>query len=92
MLEGTKRLFPTDYQAFKEAMLEAAEEDTLPVLLEMKETCNFTLNDFQDLFYEFNLDTGLEITGHFFVCEDCGKLHVTIEVDYPEVDEDRILQ
>lgn len=84
MLEGTKKLFPTDYKKFKEAMIEAAEEEELPVALQLNDTSKFTLNDFRDAFYEFQCDTGLDITGTFFICPDCGQLHVMVEVDYPE--------
>lgn len=92
MLEGTKKLFPTDYEKFKAAMIEAANEDTLPVALQLNEIKNYTLKDFEDTFAEFQRDTGLEITGSFFICQDCGQLHVLIEVDYPEYEEPTLLQ
>jgi len=28
MLEGTRKLFPTDYKRFKEAMISAADDDS----------------------------------------------------------------
>lgn len=84
MLQGTKRLFPTDYGKFVEAMIEAAEEDALPVMLQLEDIKDFTLKDLQDLFYEFNNDTGLYIDGHIFLCEDCGAMHLVLEIDYPE--------
>ena len=92
MLAGTRKLFPTEYENFKEAMLTAAEEDELPVALQLDEIKNFTLQDFQEAFYEFHVDTGLDITGTMFICPDCGRLHVLVEVNYPDEDENSILQ
>ena len=84
LLAGTKKLFPTDYQKFKDAMIEAAEEDELPVALSLENVRDFTLKDLQDLFYEFHLDTSLDLTGQLYICKDCGKLHLVLEVNYPE--------
>lgn len=92
LLEGTKKLFPTDYLKFKEAMIEAAEDDSLPIALQLNDIQKFTLKDFEDAFTEFRLDTGLDISGNFFLCPTCDHLHVMIEVDYPEVDEHTLLQ
>jgi len=91
LLNGTKKLFPTDYHIFKEAMIAAAEEDSLPVVLELKDIKNFTLNDFEETFFEFQKDTGLDITGSMAICPDCGRLHVFVEVDYPEEEEENTL-
>lgn len=92
MLEGTKKLFPTDYNKFKEAMVNAAEEENLPVALQLNELKNFTLKDFEDTFTEFRRDTGLDISGSFFICQECGQLHTIIEVDYPQYEEPTLLQ
>ena len=92
MLEGTKRLFPTDYKAFTEAMVEAANDDDLPVALQLDDLKDYTLKDIQDMFYEFHRDTSLEITGNLFLCKDCGKLHLLVEVNYPDEEEEKILQ
>lgn len=92
MLEGTKKLFPTDYQLFKDKMIEAANKQSLPIVLAMTEDKNFTLNDFKEMFMEFKKDTGLQISSHLFVCDICDKLHVSIEIDYPDVDEDIMVQ
>ena len=92
MLEVTKKLFPTDYNKFKEAMIEAAEDNGLPALLQMDDMKDITFKDVQDMFYEFQCDTGLEIEGHIFICDDCGRLHLVINVDYPDEQEERILQ
>ena len=94
MLKGTKKLFPSDYDKFKDAMVEAAGQDDLPVMLELKtDISEFSFSDFQDLLTEFKYDTGLEMTGHFYTCPDCGMLHVMLEVDYADEDEEeRILQ
>ena len=87
MLAGTKKLFPTDYKKFTEAMIGAAEKDDLPVALQLDDIQDFTLKDIQDMFYEFHRDTSLEITGTLFTCDDCGRLHLLLRVDYPEEEE-----
>lgn len=93
MLNGTKKLFPTDYDKFTDAMITAAEEDELPVTLQMDDISKISLNDIQDLFLEFKHDTGLAIAGHLLMCRDCGMMHLLLDVDYPEDDEEeRILQ
>lgn len=92
MLNGTKKLFPTDYKRFKEVMLEAAEEGELPVVLQLNSPGKFNLEDFRDAFLEFQYDTGLNITGEMFICPDCGELHVTVTVDHMEEQEERLLQ
>ena len=84
MLEGTKKLFPHDYDEFKAAMIEAAESDELPVVLSLNKDKGFTLENFRDLFLEFKRDTSLEITANLYMCEVCDDLHVIIQVDYPE--------
>ena len=92
MLAGTKKLFPTDYEVFKDTMIVAAEEDRLPIALQLNDTSKFSLKDFEDAFAEFERDTGLQITGSFFICPDCGRLHVMVEVDYSELEENTLLQ
>ena len=84
MLKGTKKLFPNDYDKFIGAMIEAADEEELPLALQLNDIGDFTLKDFQDLFYEFHQDTSLDLHGTLFMCNDCGKLHLLLEVDYPE--------
>ena len=92
MLRGTKKLFPNDYEKFKTYSLEAAEEENLPIAFQLDNLDDFSFNDFQDMFYEFTCDTGLEITGTIFTCNDCGKLHLLVEVNYPYSEEESILQ
>ncbi len=87
MLEGTQKLFPKDYESLKSAMLEAAENGNLPLTLQLTSPTKFNFQNFQDLFMDFEYDTGLIMTGTFFICNDCGELHVMIEVDYPDEDE-----
>ena len=84
MLEGTKKLFPNDYKDFVDAMIEAAEEDELPIMLELKDPERFTWKDFKDMMYEFKRDTSLDITCNFFLCNDCGQMHLFVEVDFPD--------
>lgn len=88
MLEGTKKLFPSDYMDFVETMVDAADSGDLPIGLQLQGSKDFTLNDFQDFFLDFKYDTGLDITGTIFLCPDCGELHLLIEVNYPGEDEE----
>ena len=92
MLEGTKKLFPNDYPKFKKAMIEAADEDNLPVGMQLDDIDDFTLKDLQDIFSEFSQDTGLEMHGSLFFCHDCGKLHLVVEVNRERTGDLRVLQ
>ena len=92
MLEGTKRLFPSDYQRFKENMIEAANQDDLPIVLQLDDVRDYTLKDFQDAFSDFNMDTGLEMNGSMFFCHDCGRLHIQLEISRDRTEDERILQ
>ena len=84
MLNGTKKLFPTEYKKFTESMISAAEEGELPVALQLDDIGSVTLKDIQEMFYDFKNDTSLDITGTLFLCNDCGRLHMITEVNYPE--------
>ena len=92
MLDGTKRLFPNDYQRFKENMIEAANDNSLPVVLQMDDIRDYTLKDLQDAFTEFSMDTGLEMNGSLFFCHNCGKLHLLLEISRDRMEDMRILQ
>jgi len=92
MLEGTRKLFPDDYERFKEAMISAANEDDLPVSLQLNDIRDFTLKDFQDAFSDFSMETGLEMNGSLFFCHDCGKLHLVLEITRDRTEDKRILQ
>ena len=83
-LDGTKKLFPTDYERFKAAMIKAADEKELPVMLQMSSSDDFTIKDFQDLITDFQMETSLEMQGSFFLCDDCKTMHLILTVDYPE--------
>lgn len=92
MLPGTKKLFPTDYRRFVESMMEATEKDSLPVTLQLDDLKDYTMMDLQDLFIEFQQDTNLGIIGQLHLCEDCGKMHLQLIVDHPEVKPKKLLQ
>ena len=92
MREGTKKLFPKDYDRFKENMIEAANDNNLPITLQLDEIRDYTLQDLQDAFSDFNLDTGLELNGSLFLCHDCGKMHLLLEVSRTRMEDIRLLQ
>lgn len=41
---------------------------------------------------EFQLETGLDMKGSLFLCDDCGKMHLSLEVNYPAENKKRLLQ
>ena len=84
MLEGTRKLFPKDYEHFKASMISAADDGELPVTLALSDIRDFTLKDIQDLFVEFNLETSLEMTGLLDLDEDTGQLQLRVRIDRPE--------
>ena len=84
MMEGTKRLFPTEYEDFRNAMVEAANKHELPAALMLDDIKDFTLRDFQDLFIQFNLETGLEMTGSMAISEKTGRLQLCVEIRQAE--------
>ena len=92
MREGTKRLFTKDYDKFKESMIEAANENNLPISLQLDDVGDYTLKDLQDAFDDFNMDTSLELTGHLYFCQKCKKLHLIIDVDRLGIEETHLLQ
>ena len=87
MLEGTKKIFPNDWNRFLASMIDAAEQDNLPVALQMDDISGLDLKDIQDVFNDFQNATGLDMTGHLFICPDCGRLHLLVEVDYKDEEE-----
>ena len=92
MQNGTRKLFPTDYEKFKEAMISAANDNELPIGLQLDDIRDYTLKDLQDTFSDFNLETGLEMNGSLFFCHDCGKLHLLLEVSRDRREDLRKLQ
>ena len=84
MLEGTKRLMPNEYEKFKVSMISAADDGELPVTLQLSDIKDFTLKDVQDLFVEFNLETGLEMIGLLSLDDSTGMLKLQVQVDRPE--------
>ena len=92
MREGTRKLFPKDYERFKKCMIEAAEDNNLPVVLQLDDIRDYTLKDLQDAFSDFSTDTSLELHGHLFFCHDCDKLHLELEVSYDRTEDIRLLQ
>ncbi len=92
ILEGTRKLFPSDYEKFRDAMIDAANDRELPVTLHIDDVKDFTLKDFQDAFSDFNIDTSLELRASLSYCHKCGKMHVELEVDWPDRDpEEKVL-
>lgn len=73
-------------------MLEASQGDELPVMLQLDDLKDFSFRDLQDLFIDFSRDTDLDIYGHLHLCEECGKMHLQLEVDHPEEKPKKILQ
>ncbi len=92
MLEGTKKLFPTDFEKFKAAMINAADEDELPVSLRLTDISDHTLKDFQDAFTDIGFETGLKVSATLEMDQITGKLMLTMNVDQPDSMEKPLLQ
>ena len=88
LLAGTRKLMGNEYKHFCETMLEAAEEGSLPITLQLKSTFGVTCQDIGDLCFDFEHDTDLKLSAHLFLCDECNSLHAMFEVDYPEEEED----
>lgn len=43
MLEGTRKLFPKDYEHFKASMISAADDGELPVTLQLSDIKDFRM-------------------------------------------------
>ena len=91
MLNGTRKLLGDEYPDFVETMINAAEDDELPIALHINESVDITTNDLYDLMYEFHRDTGLDMVTTLFICNDCGRLHAVVEVNYSD-DENTMIQ
>ena len=91
MLPGTRKMFGRDYEEFKKAIVEAAEFDALPVAMQVNDAAKHTMRDLQEVFYDVVNDTGLIMTGNLFLCPDCKRLHLLLEINMPEEDEKHIL-
>ena len=92
MLEGTRKLFPNDYEQFKASVINAADDGALPITLQLSNIKDFTLKDIQDLFVQFNLETGLVMDGMLYLNDDTGLLQLQVVIDRPENPVKRILQ
>ena len=94
MLDGTKKIFPTEYEKFVETTVFAAEEDQLPIAFQCDEEFikDITAQDVHDLIYEYHRDSGLDLTATYFMCNHCKKLHLLFEVNYPEEEDNTLLQ
>ena len=92
MRKGTQKMFPREWNRFVGMMFDAAEQDALPLAFQVDDINLFSFKDIEDTFNDFKETTGLDVTGHMFLCPDCGKLHLMIEVDYDEEDEDTLIQ
>ncbi len=84
MLEGTKKLFPTEYEKFKAAMISAANDDELPVSLKLEDISSFTLKDFQDAFTDIEFETGLKASASMELNPITGKLELIMCVDHSD--------
>jgi len=84
LLKGTQKLFGLDYKNFCRDLLLSAEYEQLPVTFELKNTFGLTIQDIADLYRDIKNDTGLELSAHLAMCNECKMLHLTIVVDYSE--------
>ena len=91
MRQGTKKLFPKDYERFIIAMISAEKDNELPVVLRTDDIQDCSLEDLRDLFLDFSLETGLEMSASLAL-NHFGKLQLLLEVDQKETEKVRYLQ
>ncbi len=89
--EGTKRLFPGDFDKFTRAAADAARENQLPMILELGNLRDYKLKDFEDLMNDFYRNTGLELNGLLSFSCSSGKMRAIIKVDWPDTEEQESL-
>jgi len=70
-----------DYAPLCESMIRAAELNALPMTINMEHVQCYTMQDFADLVAQFEDDTDLRMTGHFFYCDECDELHLVLEIE-----------
>ena len=92
MRQGTKKLFPKDYERFIIAMISADKDDELPVVLRTDVIQDCSLEDLRDLFLDFSMETGLEMSASLALNHFGGKLRLLLEVNRKETEEVRYLQ
>lgn len=71
-----------DYDEIVENAISAAEEGDLPAGLQVDESIEYTIEDIRELLYRFHKDTGLDMTAVNFLCDQCGRMHLILEIDY----------
>ena len=92
MWQGTKKLFPKDYERFIIATISADKDDELPVVLRTDDIQDCSLEDLRDLFLDFSMETGLEMSASLALNHFGGKLQLLLEVNRKETEEVRYLQ
>ena len=92
MRQGTKKLFPMVYERFIIAMISAEKDDELPVVLRTDDIQDCSLEDLRDLFLDFSMETGLEMSASLALNHFGGKLQLLLEVNRKETEEVRYLQ
>ena len=92
MRQGTKKLFPKDYERFIIAMISAEKDNELPVVLRTDDIQDCSLEDLRDLFLDFSMETGLEMSASLALNHFGGKLQLLLEVNRKETEKVRYLQ
>lgn len=70
-----------DYKMFLEAMLQADEDNELPVCLGFKQEENASLKDFKELATWMKEDADLQLELQSGLCPHCNRLHTVLIVD-----------
>ena len=86
LLDGTKKIFPLGYDDFVEAMIQCYENDQLPVTLQCDEDFveELSAKDIKEFISDFYKDTGLDLHTIHYMCHNCGRLHMLMEVSESE--------
>ena len=87
MKHKAEPFFGDKYDQFVKYVYDFAEHDKLPMILNIEDTKGISLKDIGDFMQMFEQDTCFKTEVHAYICEECGKMHLDIEVWMPEEDE-----
>lgn len=73
-----------DYEDFLQTIYELAEQDELPALFTINEIKSISVKDLTDLMEDIRRDSCFEMEASLYLCPDCGKPHINLEVYMPE--------
>ena len=86
----TSKIMGETYKKICSDLLNVANSRDLPVSFELTEVDNIPCHDVGWFINQLEKDTGLYVYATIYNCHDCGKTHIHIDIDYPDVDETKL--